>query len=449
MNHMTVTKLWTLEMEEPVDKHKLLESPGALDHSVRAVLRTGNLCNNARVTSATCVAGTTDTVEGKSKYVGQPTDVAVMDLLDTAGEDDIRGRIQRTSEIPFSSERKWMGVMTAASSGGGSTVYMKGALEKVLAKCDTYLSRDGRECTLDMPKKQLAITAAETMAMDGLRVLGFASGSAHSPPLSSGGSAVSSLRGNGRDSPALNVTTTNGNPVPSEEAVYNGLTFSGLVGMYDPPRKGVDKAIRKLMKGGVKVIMITGDSETTAVAIAKKLGMPILATPAHRPQEEATVRPVIRGDELEFMTDEQLSQAISNTTIFARASPEHKMKIIRALQSRGDVVAMTGDGVNDAPALKMADIGIAMGLHGTDVAKEAADMILATDDFTTILHAIEEGKGIFYNIQNFLTFQLSTSVAALSLVLLSTFLRLKNPLNPMQILWISKFAKLHLQLLHN
>lgn len=445
MNHMTVTKLWTLEMEEPLDKRKLFESPGASDHSVRAVLRTGNLCNNARVTSATCVTGTTDTVEGKSKYVGQPTDVAVMDLLDTAGEDDIRDRIQRTSEIPFSSERKWMGVMTATSNGNGSTVYMKGALEKVLAKCETYLSKDGQEYTFDKPRKQLAIAAAEKMAMEGLRVLGFASGSVHSPPLLSGGSAVSSLRGSGRNSPTLGVNT-NGSPVPSEEAVYNELTFSGLVGMYDPPRKGVRKAIRKLMKGGVKVIMITGDSETTAVAIAKKLGMPVLATPAHGSQEEATVRPVIRGDELEFMTDEHLSQAISNTTIFARASPEHKMKIIRALQSRGDVVAMTGDGVNDAPALKMADIGIAMGLHGTDVAKEAADMILATDDFTTILHAIEEGKGIFYNIQNFLTFQLSTSVAALSLVLLSTFLKLKNPLNPMQILWISKFTRLHPQL---
>jgi Ca2+-transporting ATPase len=137
------------------------------------------------------------------------------------------------------------------------------------------------------------------------------------------------------------------------------------------------------------------------------------------------------------MTDAQLAQTISTTSIFARTSPEHKLKIVKALQARGDVVAMTGDGVNDAPALKKADIGVSMGLLGTDVAKEAADMILTDDDFSTILSAIEEGKGIFYNIQNFLTFQLSTSVAALSLVLLSTFLGLKNPLNAMQILWIS------------
>jgi Ca2+-transporting ATPase len=139
------------------------------------------------------------------------------------------------------------------------------------------------------------------------------------------------------------------------------------------------------------------------------------------------------------MSEMELAQAMEHTTIFARTNPDHKMKIIRALQSRGDIVAMTGDGVNDAPALKKADIGISMGRHGTDVAKEAADMILTDDDFSTILRAIEEGKGIFNNIQNFLTFQLSTSAASLSLVFLCTCFGFKNPLNAMQILWISKY----------
>jgi P-type Ca2+ transporter type 2C len=180
------------------------------------------------------------------------------------------------------------------------------------------------------------------------------------------------------------------------------------------------------MAGGVRVVMVTGDAEATAVAIARQLGMPV-----HSPSS------VLRGDQVEAMSARDLEQAVATATIFARTSPEHKLKIVRAFQARGDLVAMTGDGVNDAPALKKADIGIAMGRHGTDVAKEAADMILMDDDFSTILSAIEEGKGIFYNIQNFLTFQLSTSAAALSLVFLSTLLGYKNPLNPMQILWIS------------
>lgn len=436
MNHMTVTKLWTVDMPEPMDKQVLLESSNGLDNAVHAILRTGSLCNNARVSSTASVSGTSDVAEAKSRYVGQPTDVALMDLLDATGEYDARERIHRTAETPFSSERKWMGVVTGDQTSSGSIVYIKGALERVLARCESYLSKDGREYILDEPRRQLALAAAEKMAVEGLRVLGFASGSASL----SMGSGIISYKSSGRNTPALTATTSPDSTVRDEEAMYNGLTFQGLVGMYDPPRKGVAKSIRRLMMGGVKVIMITGDSETTAVAIAKKLGMPILPAPAHGSSEESSVKPVIRGDELDMMTDSHLAEVIAATTVFARTSPEHKMRIIKALQLRGDVVAMTGDGVNDAPALKLADIGIAMGLHGTDVAKEAADMILATDDFSTILHAIEEGKGIFYNIQNFLTFQLSTSMAALSLVLLSTFWGLKNPLNPMQILWISKFT---------
>jgi len=225
--------------------------------------------------------------------------------------------------------------------------------------------------------------------------------------------------------------------VSHSEDVYKGLCFAGLVGMSDPPRAGVSKSIRRLMRGGVKVIMITGDAETTALAIGRKLGMQI-ATPREHTNSSVAVRPVLSGADIDEMTDEELQAAIGSTSIFARTSPDHKMKIIKALQARGDIVAMTGDGVNDAPALKKADIGISMGLMGTDVAKEAADMILTDDDFSTILHAIEEGKGIFNNIQNFLTFQLSTSAAALGLVLVCTCFGFKSPLNAMQILWISE-----------
>ncbi|KAL1633512.1 High affinity Ca2+/Mn2+ P-type ATPase-like protein [Neofusicoccum ribis] len=379
----------------------------------------------AAVLSST-LGGGDDSSSAKSRWVGQPTDVALLDLLDEFGEDDVRERIgARLNETPFSSERKWMGCVIQGNSGPESAsalgvAYIKGALEKVLDRCDTYITAQGREVALDEARRREAVGAAEQMAQDGLRVLGFASGSVRS----SSGLKPPTRNRSGNTTPVL------GSASEKDDDLYHGLAFAGLVGMNDPPRKGVDRSIRRLMAGGVKVIMITGDAETTAVAIGKKLGMPI--------HQNSSIGPsVLRGDELDQMSEEELSQAIATTTIFARTSPEHKMKIVRALQARGDVVAMTGDGVNDAPALKKADIGISMGQLGTDVAKEAADMILTDDDFSTILSAIEEGKGIFYNIQNFLTFQLSTSAAALSLVLVSTFLGFRNPLNAMQILWIN------------
>ena len=451
LNHMTVTKLWYVDSPEAmvVNKDLLCDT---VEPAVLRVLRIGNIANNARLSansasspatasSAAIMSSTLGYDAGsqssKSRWVGQPTDVAILDLLDALGEDDVRDRIgDRTSETPFSSERKWMGVVIGGSQNGEYTgsqevAYMKGALEQVLKRCDTYLSKEGREIILDERRRQMAIAAAEEMAQQGLRVLGFASGSNNntsrrpSQPASRAGTPHPPML---EPSPSRQVN----------EDSYEGLVFAGIVGMNDPPRKNVDKSIRKLMQGGVKIIMITGDAETTAVTIARHLGMPLSMPP---PGDTSTYRPVLCGDELDRMSEAELASVIAGTSVFARTSPEHKMKIVRALQSKGHVVAMTGDGVNDAPALKKADIGISMGLLGTDVAKEAADMILTDDDFSTILRAIEEGKGIFYNIQNFLTFQLSTSVAALSLVLLSTFFGLKNPLNAMQILWISEFLK--------
>jgi Ca2+-transporting ATPase len=306
-----------------------------------------------------------------------------------------------------------------STQGGSDIAYIKGALEQVLVRCDTYLTKDGREVILDEPRRKAAREAAEKMASEGLRVIAFASGP---------------VRESGRNQRRLGSRSATPSPKigqAEDDDRFNGLVFAGLVGMTDPPRKDVHKSIRRLMAGGVKVVMITGDAESTAVAIARQLGMPINDKPGGHP--------VLRGDQIDHMSMGELAEVISTTTIFARTSPEHKLKIVRALQSRGDVVAMTGDGVNDAPALKKADIGISMGKLGTDVAKEAADMILTDDDFSTILRAIEQGKGIFYNIQNFITFQLSTSVAALGLVLLSTTLGFQNPLNAMQILWISEW----------
>lgn len=449
LNHMTVTKIWHFDAPSPIDVNRDMAS-SVPDSAIRMILRIGNIANNARLAlshpnspatassaaiMSSMLGNDSSMNNAKSRWVGQPTDVAMLDLLDTFGEDDIRDRIgPRSTETPFSSERKWMGVVSGANQNndhncGSDTAFIKGALEQVLRRCDTYLSKDGREIILDEPRRQAAMAAAETMAAEGLRVLGFASGSNRDSLRSGRATQFQSRSSTPR--PRLDGVTAR----QLSEEVYEGLVFAGIVGMNDPPRKDVHKSIQKLTAGGVKVIMITGDAETTALAVARKLGMP-LSVP--RSSDPPGYKPYLTGAELDRMSQDELAAAISGTTIFARTSPEHKMKIVQALQSRGDVVAMTGDGVNDAPALKQADIGISMGLLGTDVAKEAADMILTDDDFSTILGAIEEGKGIFYNIQNFLTFQLSTSVAALSLVLLSTFMGFKNPLNTMQILWISE-----------
>jgi Ca2+-transporting ATPase len=417
-NHMTVTKLWHFGEAKPIEVARK-QGTTNLDAATKTILRIGNIVNHSRLSggdssSSTSIASVLSSTIGddpslaKSRWIGQPTDVALLDLIDAFDETDVRNRIgTRLYETPFSSERKWMGVIIKASDSDKDVAYIKGALEQVISKCDTYITADGRQVVLDEARRTEVTTAADAMAVQGLRVLAFASGSVQTK-----------LHNSEPEEPS------------KEEHKYQGLAFAGLVGMNDPPRKGVDRSIRRLMAGRVRVIMVTGDSETTAVAIGKQLGLPIM--------DSSLGRSVMRGDQIDQMSEQDLMQALSTVTVFARTSPEHKLKIVRALQAKGDVCAMTGDGVNDAPALKRADIGISMGRTGTDVAKEAADMILTDDDFSTILNAIEEGKGIFYNIQNFLTFQLSTSAAALSLVLLSTIFGFKNPLNAMQILWISQ-----------
>jgi Ca2+-transporting ATPase len=440
MNHMTTAKMWYFGSDNAFDVDSDDEATDSKPNpATQRILRIGNIANNARLArqytekgaAARAVLSSTigrDRTSTYTRWVGQPTDVAMLDLLDRFNEHDVRDSIgPRSSETPFSSERKWMGVSIGTEGGKSDKefAYIKGAIDKVLESCDTYLTKEGREIVLDSTRRQEALQAAEQMASQGLRVLAFASG-----PVSRNSRTKSA---NPR-SPTADKAQTR-----LMEEMYRGLTFAGLVGMSDPPRPGVGRSIRTLMRGQVKVIMITGDAETTAVAIGKQLGIPV-ARPSDHSTNQVSVKSVLNGADIDAMSDEDLAQAMDHTTIFARTNPDHKLKIIRALQSRGDIVAMTGDGVNDAPALKKADIGIAMGLHGTDVAKEAADMILTDDDFSTILHAIEEGKGIFNNIQNFLTFQLSTSAAGLSLVLICTALGFKSPLNAMQILWISMFT---------
>lgn len=393
-NHMTVTKIWSFDFRssgsvnspflivEKLDDNTLAH---ALTPNISKVLELGNLCNNARFSRE------------NEKFVGNPSDIAIVECLPHFGIEDVRGRAERVSEVPFSSVRKYMAVTVHTGDISKAMTHVKGATESVLRLSTKYYDETGNPKPLTDEIRELIHQNSVKLAEEGLRVLGFARGTPKS--VASDG-----------DEP----------PIPSD------LIFCGMVGMKDPPRPHVARSIAMLMQGGVHVIMVTGDSPTTAANIAKQIGIPVTSSDS-----------IMTGDQLDRLSEESLSHAIHNVSIFARTTPEHKVTIVKAFQRRGDIVAMTGDGVNDAPALKLADIGIAMGKNGTDVAKEAADMVLTDDDFSTILSAIEEGKGIFYNIQNFITFQLSTSIAALTLIALATFFGFPNPLNAMQILWIN------------
>ncbi|KAF0491194.1 calcium-transporting P [Gigaspora margarita] len=372
-NVMTVTKIFTLDEENTFDlEHGL---PPKTSIAMREVLKIGGICNNAHI-------------DEDGKKFGQATDVALLDcLIKMNMEDEIMG-YERVSEIPFNSDQKWMSVNCRRKNDDSSKeiIYLKGSIEVVLGKCTSYFVSETHKPPLDVPAKESVMRHVTAMSSLGLRVLAMASGSDN-----------------------------------------NKLTFVGCVAMYDPPRKGVEKAIRDLIGGGVKIVMITGDSDQTALSIARKLGIPV------NPSNHSNC---LTGADIEAMSSEDLRSVIGSITVFARTAPKHKMAIIQAFQANGSIVAMTGDGVNDAPALKIADIGISMGKSGSDVSREAADIILVNDEFITILDAVKEGKSIFYNIRNFLTFQLSTSIAALTLITMSTVSGLPNPLNAMQILWI-------------
>lgn len=285
--------------------------------------------------------------------------------------------------------------------------YIKGALEVILPRCASYVGNGiGVEIQLSSDDRERVLLQANEMSRDGLRVLAIAYGN------------------------EVEYLDAKHGKYQNEKNHLFTYTLCGIVGFVDPLREGVVEAVHRITSTGSKVMMITGDSEITALSIAKASGI----------FDPTLDEKMISGKDIDELIrtggTEALSAVIKDVAICYRTSPRHKLLIVRALQSRGHVVAMTGDGVNDAPALKAADIGIAMG-SGTDVAKEAADMVIVDDNFSTIVNAIEEGKSIFYNIKNFLTFQLSTSFAALSLVALNNLIGRPNPLNAMQILWIN------------
>ncbi|CAK7317938.1 Calcium-transporting ATPase type 2C member 2 [Vulpes lagopus] len=348
----------------------------------KEVIKEFNNVSVGKLVEAGCVAN--NAVIRKNTMMGQPTEGALIALAMKMDLSDIKDSYVRKKEIPFSSEQKWMAVKCSPKNEDQEDIYfIKGAFEEVINYCTMY-NNGGIPLPLTPQQRSFWQQEEKRMGSLGLRVLALASG------------------------PELGK-----------------LTFLGLVGIIDPPRAGVKEAVKVLCQSGVSVKMITGDGLETASAIGRNIGLCNGKLKA------------MSGEEVESMEQEELADCIGKVSVFFRTSPKHKLKIIKALQESGAIVAMTGDGVNDAVALKSADIGIAMGQTGTDVSKEAANMILVDDDFSAIMNAVEEGKGIFHNIKNFVRFQLSTSISALSLITLSTVCNLPSPLNAMQILWIN------------
>ncbi|KAK9961297.1 hypothetical protein ABG768_009092 [Culter alburnus] len=381
-NEMTVTHLFTSDGQHA-------EVTGVGYNNSGEVLLDGEVVHGfsntsiSKIVEAGCVCN--DAVIRSNNLMGRPTEGALIALAMKMGLEGLQQEFVRLEEIPFSSEQKWMAVRVVhrTQQDKPAMFFVKGAYEQIIRFCTSYNSK-GVTLPLTHQQRELYQQQKSYMGTAGLRVLAFASGSE-----------------------------------------MGALTFLGLVGIIDPPRPGVKEAVATLIGSGVAVKMITGDSQETAVSIASRLGLYTKGSQS------------LSGDEVDQMDIQHLSQIVSRIVVFYRASPRHKLKIVKSLQNIGAVVAMTGDGVNDAVALKAADIGVAMGKTGTDVCKEAADMILVDDDFQTILSAIEEGKGIYNNIKNFVRFQLSTSIAALTLISLATLMNFPNPLNAMQILWIN------------
>jgi P-type Ca2+ transporter type 2C len=339
---------------------------------LQELFETGCLCNNARINNG--------------EVSGQPTEVALLIAAKELGFTDPRDKLKRIKENPFSSENK---VMEVFYEGQSNVRVKKGALEVVIAFCKGAYGFN-KEC---VPLNSSAVDRInhyhDEMCREGLRVLALAS-------------------------------------TDSNSGQY---IFCGLVGLMDPLRSGVVDSVHKIIDSGAKVMMITGDSEATAVSIARMAGI-------YDPNIGGRVLSGKEIEDLHMSGEHNLAAIIEEVCVCYRSAPRHKLFIVKSLQLKGHVVAMTGDGVNDAPALKCADIGVAMG-SGTDVAKEASSMVVIDNDFSTIVSAIEEGKSIFFNIKNFITFQLSTSIAALSLVAVNNLIGRPNPLNPMQILWIN------------
>ncbi len=352
------------------------------DNTLQLLLRASTLCSNARY-------------DGKS-ILGDTTEGALIVAAVKAGMEkkDLETIYPRVHEVPFTSERKRM-TTVHKSQEGELYAYVKGAPEVILERCD-YVLHNGREEKITKKGHQSILKINEEMAGAALRVLGIAY----------------------RKLPSAVAEDFD------EENVEVKLVFIGLAGMIDPPRREAKEANQLCQNAGIKTVMITGDHRLTAVAIAREIGM--LGSDM-----------VLTGAELDQRSDEEFKKVVENVTVYARVSPEHKLRIVKALKAKGHVVAMTGDGVNDAPALKQSDVGVAMGITGTDVTREAADMVLADDNFATIVKAVEGGRSIYNNIRKFSFFLMRSNFDELAVIGIFALLGLELPLTAGMILWIN------------
>ena len=357
---------------------------------LREVAHAAFLCNDAELR---------ETAEGW-QLTGDPTEGALLTLALKAGLDprQTRESLPRRDVIPFESEHRFMATLNHDHDGRGF-IYLKGAPERVLALCETERRADGEApLQADFWHAQMEQAAAQ-----GMRLLALA---------------------------VRHETTTTLNFDDIEDG---GFTLLAVLGLADPPREEAIKAVATCRAAGIQVKMITGDHAATAQAIGKQLGL------------GEAVR-AVTGADIEALDDAQLREVVAKTDIFARASPEHKLRLVEALQSLGHVTAMTGDGVNDAPALRRADVGVAMGQKGTEAAKEAAEMVLADDNFASIAHAVEEGRTIYGNLQKAIVFILPTNAAQAGMVLIAILLGITLPITPVQILWVNMVTAVTLAL---
>lgn len=399
MNQMTVRRLFTdgqyIEVSgegyDPNGEFTLEGSPVNPGESgqLALLLQAGALCNDSSLTEN----------EGKHGIFGDPTEGALVVAAAKAGlnKDMLEKAHPRVDELPFASEKQYMVTLhymaTLHDEEGHSTAYIKGSVEKILAY-SRFIMKDGHTTNITESDAGEITKAAETMGKEALRVIAVA------------------FRKFERKPEKL-----------ADSDIQDNLVFIGLAGMADPPRQEAREAVELCRQAGIRVKMITGDNMITAESVARRINLP-----AGR---------VVSGAELQKMSDEELVREIDSISVFARIEPLHKLRIVNALKANGEIVAMTGDGVNDAPALKAADIGVAMGISGTDVAKEASDMVLADDNFASVVSAVDEGRAIFNRLRNVLFYTLNTNLSELVALILALVFVGQSPLLAVQILWVN------------